>query len=53
VPQAIAIVELDEGVHVTGTVVGDPGALRIGAPVTPVFDHGDDDITLLRFRLVG
>jgi hypothetical protein len=28
----------------------DPGAIRIGMPVAPVFDHGDDAITLLRFR---
>ena len=23
---------------------------RVGLPVTPVFDHGDDGVTLLRFR---
>ncbi len=51
VPQVITIVELDEGVHVTSTIVGDPAAVRIGAHVAPVFDHGDDGITLLRFRL--
>jgi uncharacterized protein len=52
VPQLIAIVELDEGVHVTSTIVDDlPDAVRIGAPVEPVFDHGDDGITLLRHRL--
>lgn len=50
-PQCIAIVQLDEGVRVTTTLVGvDPSAIRIGMPVLPVFDHGDDGITLLRFR---
>ena len=51
VPQLLAIVELDEGVRVTSTMVDvEPDDLRIGLPVTPVFDHGDDGITLLRFR---
>ena len=51
VPQLLAIVELDEGVRVTTTMVDvDPDDLRIGLPVAPVFDHGDDGITLLRFR---
>jgi hypothetical protein len=27
-----------------------PDDLRIGLPVEPVFDHGDDGMTLLRFR---
>ena len=53
VPQLIAIVELDEGVRVTSTIVGVPADVRIGAPLEPVFDHGDDGITLLRFRLAG
>jgi hypothetical protein len=52
VPQLIAIVELAEGVHVTTTIVdAAPDAVRIGAPVAPVFDHGDDGVTLLRHRL--
>jgi uncharacterized OB-fold protein len=60
-PQLIAIVELDEGVRLTSTLVGpvgsahdgeaQPGNLHIGTPVVPVFDHGDDGITLLRYRL--
>ncbi len=53
VPQVIAVVELDQGVHVTSTIVGDPATVRIGAAVVPVFDHGDDGITLLRFRITG
>ena len=56
VPQLLAIVELTEGVRLSTTLVDvEPGAISIGMPVTPVFDHGTngDDrggITLLRFR---
>jgi uncharacterized OB-fold protein len=51
VPQVLAVVELTEGVRVSSTLVGvDPGAVTVGLPVEPVFDHGDDGITLLRFR---
>jgi uncharacterized OB-fold protein len=51
VPQLLALVELTEGVRVSTTLV-DVGvdAIRVGLPVEPVFDHGDDGITLLRFR---
>jgi uncharacterized protein len=53
-PQLIAVVELDEGVRLTSTLVdAEPGAVHIGAHVVPVFDHGDDGLTLLRFRLGG
>jgi uncharacterized OB-fold protein len=54
-PQHLVVVELDEGVRVTGTLVAvspAPGSVRIGARVEPVFDHGQDGMTLLRFRLV-
>jgi uncharacterized protein len=51
VPQIIAVVELDEGPRLTTTLVGaDPDAIRVGQRVVPVFDHGDDDVTLLRYR---
>jgi uncharacterized protein len=51
VPQIIAIVEVGEGVRFTTTLVDvDPDAVAIGMAVTPVFDHGDDHVTLLRFR---
>jgi len=54
VPQLLAIVELTEGVRMSTTLVDvDPGALRVGMPVAPVFDHGADGITLLRFRPRG
>ena len=52
VPQIIAVVELREGVHITSTIVGcAPEDVAIGAEVVPVFDHGTDGSTLLRYRL--
>jgi uncharacterized protein len=51
VPQLLALVELTEGVRVSTTLVDvEADAIRVGLPVAPVFDHGDDGITLLRFR---
>lgn len=53
-PQLIAIVELEEGLRMTTTiVVEDPSTLRTGASVSPVFDHGEDGATLLRFRVTN
>jgi uncharacterized OB-fold protein len=52
VPQIIAVVALPEGVHLTTTIVGaEPGAVRVGALVSPVFEHAEDGTTLLRYRL--
>ena len=51
VPQLLGVVELTEGVRLSTTLVDvDPTAVSIGMPVTPMFDHGDDGLTLLRFR---
>lgn len=51
VPQLLAMVELAEGVRLSTTLVDvAPDAIAIGMPVQPVFDHGDDGTTLLRFR---
>jgi uncharacterized OB-fold protein len=51
VPQLLAVVELDEGVRMTTTLVDvEPDAITVGMPVVPVFDHGADGVTLLRFR---
>lgn len=51
VPQLLAIVELTEGVRVSTTLVDvDARAVTVGMPVAPVFDHGEDGITLLRYR---
>lgn len=50
-PQALAVVELDEGVRVNCTLVGvDPAAIRVGMRVKPVFDTVNaEGATLLRF----
>lgn len=51
VPQLIAVVELDEGPRLTTTLVEvAPEDIVVGMAVEPVFDAGDDGITLLRFR---
>ena len=54
-PQLLAIVELTEGVRLSSTLVvaGDAAEVTVGMPVEPVFDHGGDGITLLRFRPAG
>jgi uncharacterized OB-fold protein len=50
-PQLLAIVELEEGPRLTTTLVGvEPGDLRVDLAVEPVFDHVDDEHTLLRYR---
>lgn len=50
-PQLLAVVELEEGPRLTTTVWGtDPEALEVGMAMSPVFDRGDDGMTLLRFE---
>ena len=49
-PQLLAVVELDEGVHINTTMVGvDPVALKVGMRVRPVFDDRPGEVTLLRY----
>ena len=49
-PQALAVVELKEGVRINTTMVGvDPETLKIGMAVRPVFDERPVEVTLLRF----
>lgn len=49
-PQRLAVVELDEGVHVNTTLVGlDDAQIRVGMRVRPVFDERPGAQTLLRF----
>ncbi len=51
VPQLLAVVQLDEGVRLTTTLVDcAPEDIRIGMRVQPVFDHVSDTVTLLRYR---
>lgn len=50
-PYVIAIVELDEGAHMTTNIVGcDPGAVQIGMRVVAVYDDVTPDVTLVKFR---
>ncbi len=49
-PQLLAVVELDQGVHINTTMVGvQPEGLRVGQRVRPVFDERPGSITLLRY----
>lgn len=50
VPQLLAIVELEQGVRMTSTLVdADPKDLRVGMRLRPQFDHVTEEVTLLRF----
>lgn len=49
VPQAIAVVELANGVRITTTIIGAEDLLPVGTPVKGVYEHGPDGVTLLRF----
>lgn len=52
VPQRLAVIELDEGVRLSSTLVEvDDDAIVVGMPVEPVFDPTDGgEGVLLRFR---
>lgn len=51
VPQHLAVVELEEGVRLTTTLVNvDDDAIVIGMRVRPYFDRVSDEITLLRYQ---
>jgi uncharacterized OB-fold protein len=51
VPQRLAVVELDEGVRLTTTLVNVADAdIHIGMRVRPYFDAASDEITLLRYQ---
>jgi len=53
-PQLLAVVELDQGVHLNTTLVGvDPAALRVGQRLRPVFDERPGSVTLLRYTPVA
>ena len=52
-PQLLAVVALEQGVHINTTLVGvAPEALRVGQRVRPVFDERPGSVTLLRFTPV-
>lgn len=49
-PQLLAVVELDQGVHLNTTLVGTkPEDLRVGQRLRPVFDERPGNTTLLRY----
>jgi uncharacterized OB-fold protein len=51
VPQRLAVVELDEGVRLTTTLVNTADSeIRIGMRLRPYFDPVSDEITLLRYQ---
>ena len=51
VPQLLGVVELEEGPRLTTTFEEIAiEELAVGLPVEAVYDHGDDGMTLLRFR---
>lgn len=51
VPQRLAVVELDEGVRLTSTLVNVADEeIRIGMRLKPVFDRVSDAVTLLRYE---
>ncbi len=53
VPQRLAVVELDEGVRLTTTLVNVAEAdIRIGMRLKPYFEPVTDDVTLLRYQPV-
>jgi uncharacterized OB-fold protein len=48
--ELLAVVELEEGVHVTTTLRGVAADdVRVGMAVVPVFERGDDGVTLLQY----
>ena len=50
-PQRLAVVELDEGVRMTSTLVNvDPSDIVIGMRLRPYFDQVSEAITLLRYQ---
>jgi uncharacterized OB-fold protein len=50
-PQKLAVVQLDEGVHINTTLVGIPeDAIKVGMRLKPVFDDiVPGEVTLLRY----
>lgn len=52
-PQLLAVVELDEGVHINTTLVGvAPEKISVGQRLRPVFDERPGSVTLLRYTPV-
>lgn len=53
-PYVIAIIELEEGPHMTSNIVGcEIEDVRIGMPVEAVYEDVTEEITLVKFRPRG
>lgn len=53
-PQQLAVVKLKEGPHINTNLIGiDPGDIKIGMQLRPVFDERPGEQTILRFTSVG
>lgn len=51
IPYAVAVVELEEGPRLISNVVGcAPGEVRVGMPVSVVFEDVTEDTTLFKFQ---
>jgi uncharacterized protein len=51
IPFVLAIVELEEGPRMMTNIVGcDPESVKIGMPVTVVFEDVTDEVTLPKFK---
>jgi len=51
IPYVVAIVELEEGIHLISNIVGcKPQQVQIGMPVEITYDDVTPDVTLHRFR---
>ncbi len=49
-PYILAIVELEEGPHITTNILAAPEAVRIGMKVTAYFDDVTPECTLVKFK---
>jgi uncharacterized OB-fold protein len=52
-PYVVALIELDEGCRMMSNIIGveaDPAHVKIGMPVTLVYDRITDEVTLPKFK---
>jgi uncharacterized OB-fold protein len=53
-PYVIAVVELEEGAHLTANIVGcEPEAVRLGMAVEAVWEDVSPEVSLVQFRPAG
>lgn len=51
VPYVVAVVENDDGLRFTGTVVGPRDRIEVGSRVTAVFEDATEDFTMVKWTL--